>query len=290
MRRTYITLTITIVLGFILIILLPYYAITPGVLINDHENLKNDCFSCHTLGQGVVTQKCINCHKLSEIGSSLINTASQNKRSNLIHKSIKDIQCYDCHTEHKGESRKNATLKFTHDVLSKEILSQCSDCHTDQNPNDFIHTPMITNCVGCHTTSEWKLISFNHELLGDKKNICQSCHSKNIPTDELHRSLSTSFQCMQCHSTTSWKPSTFDHAKYFKFDENHPSNCSGCHDSKANFKSYTCYNCHEHNQQRITEKHIDEGIRNFKDCVRCHRSGNEHVGEVRESKQVGDDE
>lgn len=246
MKNTaFISFVIVFTAGVIGILLFPYHTINPGVMIEDHMRLKNDCLSCHTPGAGVQTEKCIACHQLSEIGIKLVDGTEKNilnNRSNLLHQSIINIKCYDCHTEHNGLSRENATLTFRHDVLELDLQKECSNCHLPQKPEDV-----------------------------------------------LHRSLGKAIQCVDCHTTDRWKPSTFDHKKYFRFDRNHPSNCSNCHDVNKTFTTYTCYNCHEHSPDRIAQKHIKEGIRNFGNCVECHRSGDEKETEGRGNKKHGRD-
>jgi len=273
-----ISFLLTFTLGMIGILIFPYYTINPGVVIEDHSMLKNDCLSCHSLGEGAQIKKCITCHIPAEIGLRLVNgieRVSLNNKSNLLHQSIINIQCFDCHTEHNGLSRANATLKFRHDILTLELQSACTKCHQLQKPVDDIHKDLILNCSECHSNKAWVPSHFKHELLETKKNECGNCHESKRPGDVLHKSFGNSIQCFQCHTTKSWKPSTFDHSKYFRFDVNHPSDCANCHNLNRTFKAYTCYNCHEHNPKRIEKKHLKEGIRNFKNCVECHRSGDE---------------
>jgi len=267
-----------IVLGLIGILIFPYYTINPGVVIEDHSMLKNDCLSCHSLGEGAQTQKCIKCHRPAEIGLKLVNEIERvdlNNKSNLLHQSITDIQCFDCHTEHNGLSKENATLNFRHDILNIELQSECTKCHLPQKPDDDIHKDLMLNCSECHSNESWSPSNFEHELLGKRRNDCKSCHESKRPVDVLHKSLGFSAQCFQCHTINGWKPSTFDHTKYFRFDVNHPSDCTNCHNLNKTFDTYTCYNCHEHNPKRIEKKHLKEGIRNFGNCVECHRSGDE---------------
>jgi hypothetical protein len=45
------------------------------------------------------------------------------------------------------------------------------------------------------------------------------------------------------------------------------------------YASYTCYGCHEHSRSKIRAEHIEEGIRNYENCVECHRSGDEDEAE-----------
>jgi hypothetical protein len=250
--------------------------------------LKNDCLACHSLGEGAETEKCINCHQLSKIGQRLVDGREQkkvNSKSNLLHQSIINILCFDCHTEHNGFSRENATIKFRHDVLSLDLQKECTQCHSPQIPADDIHRTLTMNCAECHGTEAWKPSHFKHELLGERLNECRSCHENKQPADALHRGLGKAIQCVQCHTTEEWKPSTFDHSKYFLFDNNHPSNCSDCHDVNKTFETYTCYSCHEHNPAKIEKEHLKEGIRNFSDCVECHRSGTEKEAQGKQQKK-----
>jgi hypothetical protein len=274
------------------IIIFPYYTINPGVMIQEHMQLNNDCLACHSLGKGAQTEKCISCHKLSTIGIMLVDGNERkdaNSKINLLHQSIIDIQCFDCHSEHNGLSRENATLKFKHDVLPVELQKECSKCHLPQKPVDEIHEMLAMECSNCHNNSAWKPSHFKHELLGEIKSECRSCHENKKPADAMHKGLGRTIQCAQCHTTDGWKPSTFDHTKYFRFDNNHPSDCTGCHDVNKTFEKYTCYNCHEHRPRKIEKQHLKEVIRSFANCVECHRSGEKKEAEGNRGKRRGRD-
>jgi len=271
---------ITFIIGLLGIIIFPCLTINPGVLNKDHLMLKNDCLSCHTLSEGVDTEKCTGCHQLSVIGLKSVRGEMReiiNSKSNLLHNSVIKIQCVDCHSEHKGLYRENATLKFRHQILATELQKECNKCHSPQKPKDEIHLLLKAECSECHSTSGWKPSHFKHELLGDKKQDCRSCHENKKPGDNLHKQIGELIQCTQCHNTNGWRPSTFDHSKLFRFDRDHPDNCANCHDFNKSFGSYTCYNCHEHNAAFVEKEHLKEGIRNFKNCVECHRSGDKET-------------
>jgi hypothetical protein len=42
---------------------------------------------------------------------------------------------------------------------------------------------------------------------------------------------------------------------------------------------------HEHNPEKIRREHIEEGIRDFRNCVECHRNANKH--DIRGQSQEG---
>jgi hypothetical protein len=139
------------------------------------------------------------------------------------------------------------------------------------------HQQLISkDCVGCHSdhagVTRYKQHGhFNHALLRlDIRENCQDCHK--APKDSLHQQISGN--CSQCHSQEKWLPATFDHNKYFVLDGNHNTRCATCH-VRDDYKRYTCYGCHEHSPSNIRRKHIEEGIRDFDNCVKCHRSANE---------------
>jgi hypothetical protein len=116
MKRTYLTLLFTVMLGVTAAVFFPYNSVTPGVLIDGHAALKNDCFSCHTIGKGAVTDKCRTCHQSDGIGkmtSAGIPLPKERTKSVLIHSSVKTMECYYCHTEHNGRSR-NQRLQHSH--------------------------------------------------------------------------------------------------------------------------------------------------------------------------------
>jgi hypothetical protein len=43
-----------------------------------------------------------------------------------------------------------------------------------------------------------------------------------------------------------------------------------CHKAQ-DYRAYTCYGCHEHTPANIRAEHQKEGIRDFENCVDCHR-------------------
>jgi len=62
-----------------------------------------------------------------------------------------------------------------------------------------------------------------------------------------------------------------DHDRYFPLYKEHIGSCKKCHETPKNYKVYTCMNCHVHATRGIIKEHAEEGIRNYSDCLRCHR-------------------
>ena len=51
--------------------------------------------------------------------------------------------------------------------------------------------------------------------------------------------------------------------------------CATCH-IRNDYSAYTCYGCHEHSAEKIRREHVKEGIRDYRNCVECHRNADEH--------------
>jgi len=151
------------------------------------------------------------------------------------------------------------------------------------------HQKLISqDCVACHSdhagVKRYKTTGhFNHALLQQATRAqCQSCHQS--PKDALHRQITGN--CSQCHTQEKWTPATFNHNKYFVLDGDHNTRCVTCHVSN-DYTRYTCYGCHEHTPENIRREHIEEGIRNFDNCVKCHRSSSESDIRNGEGKREG---
>jgi hypothetical protein len=168
-------------------------------------------------------------------------------------------KCISCHKI--SEISKNNSILKLHEMTRYQ---SCTSCHSEHKGIDY----------------KVALNKFNHSLLPEKdRNSCVSCHQP--PKDNFH-TISTN-NCVTCHSVKKWKPSTFNHNKFFVLDNNHNVSCSTCHTTN-DYKNYTCFGCHEHSMNNIREKHIEEGITNFVNCIKCHRNANEDDIQMSESE------
>ncbi|TXH03079.1 MAG: class III cytochrome C family protein [Nevskiaceae bacterium] len=188
-----------------------------------------------------------------------------------VHSSL-NRDCFACHAAFTGAAAERCMACHKPDAIG--ITTTQGVPLSDQRPVPFHQYLLDKDCLACHGEHEGvrKLASshrFSHELLQPEvRQRCESCHAK--PKDDLHGQISGS--CAQCHSQSGWKPATFDHDRYFPLTGEHQAPCATCHVAN-NFRSYTCYGCHEHSPERIRAEHAEEGIRQFDDCVACHRNG-----------------
>lgn len=237
--------------------------VLPGAMSAGHQELVQDCFTCHTAFSGPSRKKCLGCHELNTIDSE--NTAKQ-----AFHNSLASTDCMECHTNHQGRYSQQHPSQFTHDLLDKAVWNDCVSCHA--SPQDTLHASLKNRCSSCHGTESWLPATFLHsELAGTPDSPCRDCHKP--PENSIH--ISSNEDCGQCHTVSRWQPATFDHDRYFRFDKDHKASCSMCHPDNT-FDTYNCYGCHEHSSSRLEEEHRKEGIRDFQNCADCHRSGDEH--------------
>jgi hypothetical protein len=142
------------------------------------------------------------------------------------------------------------------------------------------------SCEQCHTTEHWTPATFDHASLPSATLArCESCHA--APKDSFHGQ--TTAACTQCHSPQRWKPSTFNHDRFFSLDRDHNATCATCH-AGNDLTRYTCFGCHEHTPANIRAEHEEEGIRNFDNCVSCHRSAEGEAGDEGRERGGGREE
>lgn len=188
--------------------------------------------------------------------------------------------CFACHVPFRGVSSDQCIA--CHKVADIGLRTTRGVPIVRAKPVPPFHQALTEqNCLACHSDhpaprlTEEEPKTFDHALLAPAlRGQCQSCHR--APQDAQHRGIIPA--CAECHRTTGWKPSAFDHSRYFQLDGPHRVACVACHVGQ-NYRRYTCYGCHEHSPAGIRAEHEEEGIRNFDDCARCHRSGR---GERRE--------
>jgi hypothetical protein len=255
----------------------PRLSLSPGPMTKGHEDMANNCLACHTPLRGLPPAKCIGCHPLDSLGIATRTAPPPTGADTILtdmHKSFAATDCLECHTDHAGPDPANATREFSHGALRSELRLQCTVCHGSSRPADDLHQQLADECGACHTTRTWKPATFDHQRFAIRS--CTACHEQERPADELHRVVGD--DCGACHTTAAWEPATFEHDRYFMLDRDHRASCRTCHTQIGSYRSYTCYGCHEHSLPRVMAEHREEGISDFSDCVRCHRSADEHEG------------
>jgi len=184
--------------------------------------------------------------------------------------------CFACHQPWRGAAAPLCIACHAVPDIGLRTTKGAAIVHASARPRlkAAFHQDLIEqDCIACHTDhrsprlAEQSRKSFSHALLRPAvQQQCEGCHQK--PADRLHQKVAG--DCKACHSQDAWKPATFDHAQSFVLDRNHDVECATCHKA-ADYSAYTCYGCHEHTPANIRAEHQEEGIRDFENCVECHR-------------------
>jgi hypothetical protein len=261
--------------------------LSPGDLARPHAHLEgiSNCTQCHTLGDKVSNDKCLDCHK--EIKSRL------DKRSGYHYaKEVRGKDCFTCHSDHHGRNFDMVRFdeeKFDHSLTGTKLTGahqkiDCRDCHRPDYIEDRIlkkraetFLGLVDDCINCHE-------DFHQTSLG---NDCAKCHSTDAfapaskfdhnKTDFALLGQHKSVECKECH------PNETRNGKEFQRFADVPfANCNACHnDPHKNNLGSDCKQCH-------TEQSFNAhaGLKQFNhaktqfplkgkhkqlDCAACHK-------------------
>jgi len=269
---------------------------------NCHKSLvfsraESECISCHTdMHYQTVGPECDRCHTPKSWIVNNITDIHQQGRFPLVGAHY-TADCYQCHPS-------ASLLKF------EPLGIECIDCHQQDymsatQPN-HVEGNFSTDCFDCHSVSAftWSSSGFNHVFFpltaGHAINDCKQCHTGpdfsglstecytchqddyTSTTNPSHLATDFSTTCTECHTTNpGWKPADFRQhdALYFPiYSGEHGgewNSCTECHLNTSNYASFTCIDCHEHNQTEMDDEH--EGIGGYAynslACLECHPTG-----------------
>jgi hypothetical protein len=189
--------------------------------------------------------------------------------------------CFACHTPFLGSSAEKCVACHAVDDIGR-VTTTGEPIASDGRLIAFHQQLREDDCIACHSDHRGvqafrPIGQFSHDLLtAGLGRQCDSCHAR--PRDSLHQGLQAN--CADCHGQDAWTPAMFDHDRYFVLDRDHRAACRTCHVNE-DYTAYTCYGCHAHSRAGVRAEHLEEGIRDFEDCVACHRSADEDEAEYR---------
>ena len=260
------------------------------------KEAKSTCVDCHQdIHQQTVGYDCARCHSSF---SWIVENIT------LIHEQVSfplmgahaNINCNDCHLS-------ETNLRF--DPISPECISchnteyvsakepdhvaqafpvDCSLCHKqtgqDWTGGGIVHSffPLeqghqISACTQCHKTPNYS----------DTSPDCINCHSLDYQnaSNPDHSSFPT--ECNLCHTLVQgWRPASFSNhdSRFPIYSGNHKGEwdqCIDCHTIEGNYGTFSCIDCHEHNNaSKLAKDHDEVGGYQFvsTSCYSCHPKGN----------------
>src|SRR5262249_52680703 len=110
------------------------------------------------------------------------------------------------------------------------------------------------DCKSCHITSVYK----------GTPQTCVGCHEE----PKVHTGKFGT-DCASCHTTNTWEGATFKHTFPINHGKGKRTACTPCHKVQGDYKTYTCYGCHEHDPMRIARRH--KNVVNIDNCFKCHK-------------------
>lgn len=225
----------------------------PGgrVLKMPHDKC-TDCHEDHHQGEFWVkySNDCAKCHTVDGYSPSTFTLARHDESRFVLTGAHTAVPCGRCHNASDGE---RSVYHF--------ISLKCETCHKDQHGGQFKTVMGEVNCAKCHSTTDWKAVSFDHSvtsfaLAGKHSAVsCSSCHKsdrksvmvkyKGAPTkceschDDPHAkqfAVRGSTNCIPCHTPNGWTLLVFDHEKQstFSLTGGHKKvPCRSCHRTEA---------------------------------------------------------
>jgi hypothetical protein len=166
-------------------------------------------------------------------------------------------RCEACHREVDAAFVNRHVAQYSADCLA---------CHHQLNPFDHGAFPLHgghakLQCDQCHKSADFSKVSAE----------CSTCHAD----PPIHAGMFGT-DCAVCHTIEGWLPAKLSKHD-FPIDHGGEGDikCATCH--VKSYREYTCYNCHEHSDEaEIRAKHIEKGMPEFSDCMKCHADGKTH--------------
>lgn len=226
--------------------------ISPGPLMKSHAHLEGikNCTTCHSSGNAVSDQLCMDCHK------TIKNEWETKKSYHGWIRSNENKNCVKCHSDHNGETFnpirwiEGSKEKFDHTktgypLTGSHLKESCESCHQPIN-----HDPnKLKKDTSIKSSTTFLALS----------NTCQSCHF-----DEHRGTLGT--DCASCHKTDKWKNAElFSHSKtQFALTGKHEAvDCIKCHQPIDDPKSF---------RGKSDPDYLKMKGQTFRNCSSCHNN------------------
>ena len=242
--------------------------------------------------------KCEDCHANERFKNTPMDCYSCHKKDDK-HKGQEGTKCEECHDDRSWKKSPFDHNKSRFSLMGKHAKVECKkchltpafkdaplDCYSCHKKDDKHKGTYGEKCETCHAESDWKTITFDHELHTKYplrgRHIttkCESCHKGHLykdktpsdcnachKKDDKHKGQFTE-KCESCHTERNWKVFLFDHehdTTYPLRGKHRTAKCESCHTGHL-YKDKTpvnCFACHKKD-----DKHKGQFTEN---CESCH--------------------
>lgn len=256
----------------------------------NYADLPNTCAGCHEeppIHFALFPNTCETCHTASGWTPAFFDNAwfaHDESGFTLIHHEVGfQNEILSCATCHPGATQSQWEAP----------AESCIQCHQAEQ-TAFMNDHIIKygkDCISCHDGSG-EMANFDHSIVfplegGHAEVVCEACHIdqqfSQTPTEcyqcheepVIHAGV-FGLQCEACHTVNAWSPAKLlSHQFPLDHGESGQVACETCHPNV--YTEYTCYGCHEHNEQNTIREHDEVSFSrvDFQDCAVCHPTGEE---------------
>ncbi len=235
----------------------------PAPLNAVHAGLEADCFACHTRDHRVDPRLCATCHKDPATGKS------PDLKGFARHHLYQDLDCLDCHTEHRGRA---GDLTRPGRILED---SDCATCHARDVGKGYVymlhgpvhpsqtlhqdHVPWQDDCTVCHVRGG-----------GLDARLCTECHDPKTGAEVKFTGFAThhtysDLDCLDCHTEHAGRRATL--LKPGKSIQT--AGCRTCHERDVGPGHLYQLASDKHPQDQLSPAHAPWAG----DCAACHKPG-----------------
>lgn len=242
--------------------------------------------------------KCADCHANERYKNTPMDCYSCHKKDDK-HKGQEGTKCEECHDARSWKKTPFDHNKSRFPLMGAHAKTECkkchltpafkdapSDCYSCHKKDDKHKGAFAEKCETCHGASNWKAITFDHELntkypLRGRHTTskCESCHKGHLYKDKTpvgcyacHKKDDThkgrfGEKCVSCHTERDWKAMLFEHNRDTQYPlqgYHRKIKCETCHKGEL-YKGKTpttCYACHK--------KDDVHGSKFGERCEKCH--------------------
>ena len=230
------------------------------------------------------TDKCQTCHTEHRGREAVLSRVAF---ANLDHQAFAGFDLKDHQTDYAGETMLCESCHTEHRFAREWV--DCTTCHADADPL-FVADHIATyneDCIACHDGAD-RMIEFDHNAAyaldgAHEGTDCEDCHRDNVfvgtprdcvachPDPEVHAGQ-FGLDCSRCHNASDWTQAELTRHT-FRLDHGNSGEiaCEICH--TETYVTHTCYGCHDHTPQGMSEVHREHGLDSYDDCASCHPTG-----------------